>query len=138
MTYFKVILQIMILIIPLSIYATDDINFQNPLIEEMRTLDAVFREIVSAVAVGDGKRVYKSIETLNGLMEKTHQAVESGKVKLPKNQHRVREFLKLDMKFHAELELLSKAARKDKQGKMLVLTKKLLEGCLNCHRVFRR
>lgn len=110
----------------------------NPLIEEMHSLDNSIREIVSAVATAEGERVIRSIESLHGLREKTHHAIESGMIRLPKNQHRVREFLKLDMKFHAELDLLLKAARKNNQRKMLVLTNKILEGCVNCHRVFKK
>ncbi|MFN3395862.1 MAG: hypothetical protein ACK4Z9_03590 [Thermodesulfovibrionales bacterium] len=118
--------------------SAEDRHTSNPLIEEMRSLDTSIREIVSAVATAEGERVIRSIETLHGLREKTHQAIKSGIVRLPRNQHRIKEFLKLDMKFHAELDLLLKAARKNNQRKMLILTNKLLEGCVNCHRVFKR
>lgn len=118
--------------------SAEDRHTSNPLIEEMRSLDNSIREIVSAVATAEGERVIRSIESLHGLREKTHQAIQSGIIRLPRNQHRIKEFLKLDMKFHAELDLLLKAARKNNQRKMLVLTKRLLDGCVNCHRVFKK
>lgn len=126
------------LIRPEFAQATEDKFASNPLLEEMHYLDNAFKEIVSAVAIGDGNRVYKSIESLHGLREKTHQAIESGMVRLPKNHNRLKEFLKLDIRFHTELDLLSKAAHKNNSRKMLLLTKRLLDGCVNCHRVFKR
>ena len=44
----------------------------NPLIEEMVKLDAVFRDVVSAVAMSEGHRVHEALETMHGTMEKTH------------------------------------------------------------------
>lgn len=138
MKAFRYMLVMITLIIPLFAQATEDQNTQNPLVEEMRILDNTFKEVVSAVAVGNGSKVNESLESLHGLREKTHKAIKSGIIRLPKNHHRVREFLKLDIRFHTELELLSKAAHKNNQRKMLILTKKLLDGCVNCHRVFKR
>lgn len=126
-----------LMLVAVSVSA-EDRHMSNPLVEEMRSLDNSIREIVSAVANAEGERVIRSIESLQGLKEKTHHAIESGMIRLPKNQHRVKEFFKLDMKFHTELDLLLKAARKNNQRKMLVLTKRLLDGCVNCHRVFKR
>lgn len=110
----------------------------NPLIEEMIILDNVFREVVSAVSLGDGEKVHKALHHMHGTMEKTHEGVHAGKVKIPKNAHRVDEFVKLDKEFHGNLEALAHAAHKNNQTEMLSLTKKLLEGCVNCHQTFRK
>lgn len=126
-----------LILIAVSVSA-EDRHISNPLIEEMRSLDNSFREIVSAVTTAEGERIVRAIESLHGLREKTHQAIKSGIIRLPRNQHRLKEFLKLDMKFHTELDLLLKAARKNNQRRMLIMTKKLLDGCVNCHRVFKR
>lgn len=126
-----------LVLIAVSVSA-EDRPISNPLIEEMRSLDNSFREIVSAVTTAEGERVIRSIESLHGLREKTHQAIKSGIIRLPRNQHRLKEFLKLDMKFHTELDLLLKAARKNNQRRMLIMTKRLLDGCVNCHRVFKK
>lgn len=109
----------------------------NALLEEMMVLDGVFREVVSAVSVGDGKRVRTALESMHGTMEKTHEAVHAGTVKIPKNSDRAEEFVKLDRDFHGTLEALSLAAGADDRKEMLSLTKKLLDGCVNCHRIFR-
>jgi len=109
----------------------------NPLREEMVKLDAVFREVVSGVSLGDGARVHLALEAMHGTMEKTHDGVRHGTVKIPKNASRVKEFVDLDKRFHAGLETLAAAAHKNDQQAMLKLTKKLLDGCVQCHRRFR-
>jgi cytochrome c556 len=109
----------------------------NPLVEEMEKLDAVFREVVSGVSLGDGARVHQALEAMHGTMEKTHEGLHHGTVKVPKNAARVMEFVDLDKKFHAKLEALSMAAHKNDQKAMLKLTKELLDGCVQCHLTFR-
>ncbi|TAN43922.1 MAG: hypothetical protein EPN22_08510 [Nitrospirae bacterium] len=109
----------------------------NPLVEEMIILDGVFREVVSAVALGDSERVHKALHSMHGTMEKTHEGVHHGTVKIPKNSHRVKEFVKMDKQFHHELEALAHAAHKNDTKKMTALTQKLLAGCVSCHKTFR-
>jgi len=110
----------------------------NPLTEEMAQLDEVFRAVVSGVALGDGERVHAALESMHGAMEKTHEGVDAGKVTIPKNANKVKEFVKMDKEFHAKLESLAQAARKNDQKKMLTLTKQLLDGCVSCHQMFRK
>jgi hypothetical protein len=110
----------------------------NPLLEEMTILDRVFREVVSAVSLGDGKRVHAALEAMHGTMEETHEGVHSGAVKIPGNTDRAAEFVTRDKEFHRNLELLAEAARTGDQKEMLSLTKKVLDGCVNCHQTFRK
>jgi cytochrome c556 len=109
----------------------------NPLVEEMEKLDAVFREVVSGVSLGDGSHVHQALEAMHGTMEKTHEGLHHGTVKVPKNAARVTEFVALDKKFHTKLESLSVAAHKNDQKAMLKLTKELLDDCVKCHLRFR-
>jgi len=109
----------------------------NPLIEEMVKLDAVFREVVSGVVLDDADRVRKAVESMHGAMEKTHEGVHHGTVKLPKNAGRIEDFVRQDRQFHAGLESLAEAAGKHDRDAMLRLTKKLLDECVQCHRDFR-
>jgi cytochrome c556 len=109
----------------------------DPLKEEMVKLDAVFREVVSGVSLGDGARVRRALETMHGAMEKTHEGVRHSTVQIPKNPDRVKEFVELDRKFHAKLDTLATAAHKNDQQAMLKLTKGLLDGCVQCHSTFR-
>ena len=107
------------------------------LVDEMKALDAVFREVVSAVAVGDGNRVHQALESMHGKMEKTQEALHAGKVSLRKNAAKAAEFEKMDKDFHARLASLGKAAHKGDSKGMTELTKKLLDGCVSCHNKFR-
>jgi hypothetical protein len=111
---------------------------QNPLISEMLILDQAFQQVVSAVALGDGAKVKKALETMHGTMEKTHEGMHEGAVRIPKNAGRQEEFVEMDKEFHLNLERLAEAGSSNDQGKMLSLTKTLLEGCVNCHRDFRK
>lgn len=110
----------------------------NPLIEEMISLDRVFQGVVSGVSLGDGRRVHDALHAMHGTMEKTHAGVESGTVKLQKNADKLNEFVRLDKDFHADLERLAVAAHGNDWDRMLTLTKKLMDGCVNCHRQFRK
>jgi len=110
----------------------------NPLIEEMVALDAVFRDVVSGVAVNDGHRVHMALEKMHGTMEKTHEGVKHGSVTLKKNANRMSEFVDQDKQFHGKLEELAKAAHKNDGSAMLSLTKDLLDRCVKCHRDFRK
>ena len=109
----------------------------NPLIEEMVALDAVFRDVVSGVAVNDGHRVHEALEKMHGTMERTHEGVKHGSVTLKKNANRMSEFVAQDKQFHGKLEDLAKAARKNDGNTMLALTKDLLDRCVKCHKDFR-
>jgi len=110
----------------------------NPLIEEMAALDAVFRDVVSAVAMSDGHRVHGALEKMHGTMEKTHEGVKHGTVTLKKNANRLSEFVEQDKQFHGKLEELARAAHKNDGSAMLSLTKDLLDRCVKCHRDFRK
>jgi hypothetical protein len=110
----------------------------NPLIEEMVALDAVFRDVVSAVAVSDSNRVHEALEKMHGTMEKTHEGVKHGSVTLKKNANRMSEFVAQDKQFHGKLEDLARAAHKNDSNAMLSLTKELLDRCVTCHTDFRQ
>lgn len=116
-------------------YAADTAN---PLVEEMVRLDRVYRDVVSAVAVNDAEGVHRALHAMHGTMEKTHEGVHSGTVRIPKNADRAGEFVRLDKEFHGDLEQLAHAAADKNEQEMLSLTKKLLDGCVNCHRIFRK
>ncbi len=109
----------------------------NPLIEEMTLLDGAYRDIVSAVSLGNAEAVHTALESMHGTMEKTHAGLNAGDVALRKNAKRVVEFKKLDREFHAKLEALDRAARRNNQKEMLRIAKLLLEGCVQCHTKFR-
>lgn len=108
------------------------------LVEEMHRLDASFREIVSAVAVGDGARVAQAIEEMHGAKEKTGEAMHAGEITLPKNPDKIGLFKKLDHEFHAGLKSLRNSAVKGNRAGMVSATQRLLGQCAGCHKVFRK
>jgi cytochrome c556 len=108
------------------------------LIYEMIKLDGALRKIVSAVALGDAKRVRAVLKTVHGEMEKTQEGIRQGSIKLPKNRERISEFVEMDEKFHAGLEELDEAAAKNDRQAMLAAAKTMMEGCVNCHAAFRK
>ncbi len=110
----------------------------NPLLVEMRTLDSAFRNIVSAVALGEREVVRTEVASMHGSMEKTHEGIHAGTVVLPKNRDRLPEFAKQDRKFHEMLEALDSAAERNHPQEMLRITKLLLDGCVRCHHMFRK
>ncbi len=110
----------------------------NPLVEEMKTLDNAFRDIVSAVALSDTPKVHASLQSLHGTMEKTHEGIHAGTVILPKNALRSKEFIDRDKKFHDKLDALDRAAKRNNLHEVLRITKQLLDGCVQCHQTFRK
>jgi cytochrome c556 len=117
---------------------TAQVASANPLIEEMMVLDKAYRDIVSAVALGDDESVRKALETVHGAMEKTHAGMHAGTVALPKNANREKEFVEQDRKFHDKLEALEHASHHKNQREMQRITKQLLDGCVQCHQTFRK
>ena len=109
----------------------------NALVEEMRRLDKAFHEIVSGVALNDSRRVRAAIESLHGAFAKTQDALYHGEAELRKNPQDAKVFERMDRDFHKDLEALSHAAEKNDSKRMNELTKKLLDGCVSCHKSFR-
>lgn len=111
---------------------------QNPLRDEMQTLNAVFQKVVTAVSLGDGAAVAGALEAMHGKEERTAEALHSGAVRPPKNADKLEEFERLDKKFHKNLDLLASAAHRNDRKGMLAMTKRLLDACVGCHSAFRR
>lgn len=115
-----------------------DAPLEGALIEEMRTLDMVFREIVSSVAIGNNEAVIETFDHMHGKKEKTEEALHARRINLPKNPDKVVLFKKLDGEFHAELRMLERAARHNEQQNMVTITQRLLARCVGCHDIFRK
>ncbi len=116
--------------------ATAQRHGAKPLVEEMVILDNAICEVVSAIAEGEGARVTKALGTMNEAMEKTHQAIKTGTISLPKNGDRLDEFQRRDEAFHAQIAALDRAGQRNDIDAMLMITKQLIEGCVSCHRTF--
>ncbi len=110
----------------------------SPLAAEMKALENVMRDMVSAIADADGVLVVKAVDSMREPMEKTHQAMRAGTVSLPKNGDRMDEFQRSYDSFHAHIEALGRAGTRNNVEAMLMLTKQLLENCVTCHRTYRK
>ncbi len=110
----------------------------SPLAAEMKTLDSVMRDMVSAIAEADGVLAVKAVDSMREPGEKTHQALRAGTVSLPKNGDRMDEFQRSYDSFHAHIEALGRAGTRNNVEAMLMLTKQLLENCVTCHRTYRK
>lgn len=115
----------------------NDDTLDSALIEEMHTLDAVFRDIVSDVALGNSAAVVETLDHMHGKKERTEEALRSKRLHLPRNADKTILFKKLDGEFHADLRMLERAARNDEKEYMVAITKRLLERCVTCHTTFR-
>lgn len=108
--------------------------------EKMIRLNRAFRDITTAVVVGDGERVEKVIESLNstGVMEKSRDAIQEGRITLKKNPEKIQEFIQFDLELQQNLSALLQSAKSDNGQKMASITKKLIDNCVNCHTLFKK
>ena len=110
----------------------------NPLKEEMRQLDAAFKNLVNDVVLGNLSAVEGHFQGLHALKERTHAALEKGEIKLPKNGGKIKLFEQFDASFHKKLERLIKASKMGDTKAVRGLTHRLLDACIRCHGVFRQ
>lgn len=112
---------------------------RNLIQKEMIALDSAFKVTVDAIVLNEPGRIVPAFEETNELRVQVERAVKGGtKIVLPKNQKRFREFVRLDNKFHRDLELLLKAAGKNNVAAVQRQTHRLLDACIRCHRIFRK
>jgi cytochrome c556 len=112
---------------------------RNLIQKEMIALDSAFKVTVDAIVLNEPGRILPAFEETNELRVQVERAVKGGtKIVLPKNQKRFREFVRLDNKFHRDLELLLKAAGKKNVAAVQRQTHRLLDACVRCHRIFRK
>lgn len=106
---------------------------------EMIGLDSAFKSTVDAVVLNEPGRIAPAFDEANKIREQIEHAVEHReKITLPRNQKRFKEFVRLDNKFHHELEILLNAAKKNKMGAVQKQTHRLLDACVRCHAIFRK
>jgi hypothetical protein len=110
----------------------------NSLVEEMLVIDQGFRDIVSAVSLGDNRQVRSSLEAVHGAAGKTGRGVRAGNFKLPKNSQRIKEFSKIDHGFQEKLKSLGRTAKHKNSKEMVRITKQILDDCVQCHQIFKK
>ncbi len=105
---------------------------------EMIALDSAFKTTIDAIVLNDPKRIGPAFDEVNKTREQVEHAAEHKAITLPRNQKRFKEFVRLDNKFHHELEILLKAAQKNKMRVVQKQTHRLLDACVRCHAIFRK
>ncbi len=118
-------------------YAKDKAG-KNPLKQEMRYLDAAFGRLLSGIALEDLSAVAGSFEGLHEYKEETEKALERGDLTLPKNNDKLRLFKQLDDNFHKELEFMLNQAKANDAKAVKASAIRLLDSCIECHRMFRK
>lgn len=112
---------------------------ENLILKEMAALDSAFKETIDALVMNQPERIGPAFEEARKAREEVEGAVKKGaKIALPKNQKLFSEFVRLDDRFHFELEKLLDAAKVKKTKIVKKQMHKLLDACINCHEVFRK
>ncbi len=112
---------------------------QNFILREMVALDSAFKTTIDALLLDEPERIAPAFEEVKKVREEVEGAVKEGvKITLPKNQKRFKEFVRLDDKFHRDLEILLHAAAKNRMWIVQRQTHRLLDACVRCHTIFRK
>lgn len=120
-------------------FGAEKLANQSLIQEEMVALDSAFKTTVEAIVLDEPERIPPAFDEVKALRKQVEHAVKSGAgLALPRNQKRFREFVRLDGKFHRELEALIKAAKKENVIAVRRQAHRMLDLCVRCHRVFRK
>lgn len=111
----------------------------NLILKEMAALDSAFKTAIDAVVLNEPEKIASAFGEVQKVREDVEGAVKKGvKITLPKNQKRFREFVRMDDKFHRDLEILLSAAKKKRMWAVQRQTHRLLDACVRCHTIFRK
>jgi hypothetical protein len=112
---------------------------QNLIQREMAALDSALKTTIDAVVLNEPGRISPAFDEVNRIREQVEHTIKNGtKIALPKNQKRFKEFVRLDNKFHHDLEVLLRAAKKNSTSVVQRQTHRLLDACVRCHTIFRK
>ena len=107
--------------------------------QEMHALDGAFEAMINAVIFGNMQLIKPTIPPLLKAKDEVGKALNAGeKMILPKNQDKLKEFIKLHYRFHKDFEALVKAAEKGHKKVFKDQMHKLLDACVVCHESFKK
>jgi len=105
---------------------------------EMAVLHNALKTTIDALVLNDPGKIHPAFDEVHSISERLDLEIRNGgKIALPKNQKRFKEFVRLDHKFHHDLEALLTAANKNNASAVLRQTHRLLDACVRCHTIFR-
>lgn len=106
---------------------------------EMAVLDRALKVTVDAIVLNELEKIPPAFEEVHRIRHEVEETLHRGKkIVLPRNQKRFKEFVRMDNKFHRDIELLLKAAKKNSMATVRKQTHRLIDACVRCHAVFRR
>ena len=112
---------------------------QNLILKEMAALDKAFKITVDAAILNQPDKIAPAFVEVQSIMERVEQAVkDKKKITLPKNQNKFRAFVRLDRRFHRDVEILVRAAKKNRMRTVYRQTHNLFNMCIRCHELFRK
>lgn len=112
---------------------------QNLILKEMIPLDNAFKVTIEALVLNQPERIAPAFEEVHKARAEVEDAAKKGtEIRLPRNQKRFKEFVRLDDKFHIELETLLHAAKGKEARVVQRQAHKLLDLCVRCHAIFRK
>lgn len=124
-------------VFPSIVSAQEAAPVENPLKTEMKLLDSAFKNLIDSLIFNSPKTIEEPFEEVHKAKEKTEAALKKGLIKLPKNNNKIKEFIKMDEEFHHNMEGLIEASRKGDMKKVQDITHRLLNDCVQCHNRFR-
>lgn len=119
--------------------AAEKQNAENLIIKEMIALDKAFKTTIDAVVLNRLDKIAPAFEDVHKVREQVeHAAKEREKIVLPKNQSLFKVFVRMDNRFHHEVEILVDASKKKNMKAVQRQVSRLLNMCVRCHGLFRR
>ena len=109
----------------------------NPIKAEMRLLNNAFNNLINSLILNNPKAIEEPFHKVRKAKSNTEKALERGDVRLPKNNDKIKQFIKMDKEFHENMEILIEASRKGDMNKVQKTAHELLNGCIGCHNKFR-
>lgn len=139
MTKISFIVAFMIVFFTGIAYGYDKQESQNLIMSEMVTLDKAFKTAIDAVLLNQLERIAPAFEDVHKVREQVEHAVkEREKIVLPKNQSLFKVFVRMDNRFHHEVEILVDASKKKNMKAVQRQVSRLLNMCVRCHDLFRK
>lgn len=139
MTKISFIVAFMIVFFTGIAYGYDKQESQNLIMSEMVTLDKAFKTAIDAVLLNQLERIAPAFEDVHKVREQVEHAVkEREKIVLPKNQSLFKVFVRMDNRFHHEVEILIDASKKKNMKAVQRQVSRLLNMCVRCHDLFRK
>jgi len=120
-------------------FAAEKQEADNLLLKEMAALDKAFKATLDAVILNQPGRVAPAYEEVEKIRKQMEQHILAGKkITLPKNQDLFKVFIRMDNRFHRDVEVLVEASVKGNMRTVQRQTYRLMQHCVKCHYLFRK